>query len=395
VRGFLAYQYFKVLLFLLAVFLPFWEILARQSVYPTDSEVNVMKKLINEVENVVTEQVAGLALANPDLKLVTDPYFIYHEKSVGKVSLVSGGGSGHEPLHAGFVGQGMLTAACPGSVFTSPTPDQMMECGKAIPNEQGVLYFIKNYTGDILNFEMAVEMLHMEDIKVGSIVIDDDVAVKDSLYTAGRRGVAATVLIEKIVGAAAEAGKDIDYCEQLATRLNNRARSFGVALSACVVPANGKPSFELADDELEFGVGIHGEPGIERRAYKDVDTTTAEMLEELLAPGTYTRVLKTWNRETGEWIETEQTTEEFAAGDELIVLVNGLGGTPESELFGAYRKVHTALETAGYKVARTLVGNYCTSLNMEGFSITLLKADAETLELWDAPVDAPSLRWGC
>lgn len=360
-----------------------------------NSEVNVMKKLINEVESVVSEQVEGLVLANPELKLVTDPYFIYHDKSQGKVSLVSGGGSGHEPLHAGFVGKGMLTAACPGAVFTSPTPDQMMECGKAIPNEEGVLYFIKNYTGDILNFEMAVEMLHMEGIKVGSVVIDDDVAVKDSLYTAGRRGVAATVLIEKIVGAAAEAGKDISYCEALATRLNNRARSFGVALSACVVPANGKPSFELADNEIEFGVGIHGEPGIERREYKNVDTTTSQMLEEILASDSYSRVLKTWDREEGAWIETEQVTESFEKGDDLIVLVNGLGGTPESELFGAYRKVHKELEAAGFNVARTLVGNYCTSLNMEGFSITLLKADQETLELWDAPVDAPSLRWGC
>jgi len=354
-----------------------------------------MKKLINEVENVVSEQVKGLALANPELKLVEDPCFIYHEKSKDKVSLVSGGGSGHEPMHAGFVGKGMLTAACPGAVFTSPTPDQMIECGKTIPNTNGVLYLIKNYTGDILNFEMAVEMLHMEDIQVGSIVIDDDVAVKDSLYTAGRRGVAATVLIEKLVGAAAEAGNNLAYCEQLATRLNNRSRSIGIALSACVVPANGKPSFVLADNEIEFGVGIHGEPGIERRAYKNVDTTTSEMVSELLNSQPYTRILKTWNREMGEWTETKQTTEEFAKGDDLIVLVNGLGGTPESELFGAYRKVHEELEAAGFNIARTLVGNYCTSLNMEGFSITLMKADEETLELWDAPVEAPSMRWGC
>lgn len=343
----------------------------------------------------VSEQVKGLALANPNLILVDDPCFIYHEKSQGKVALVSGGGSGHEPMHAGFVGKGMLTAACPGSIFTSPTPDQMLECGKTIPNEKGVLYFIKNYTGDILNFEMAVEMLHMEDISVGSITIDDDVAVKDSLYTAGRRGVAATVLIEKIVGAAADKGYDLASCEALATRLNNRSRSIGIALSACVVPANGKPSFILADDEIEFGVGIHGEPGIERRTYRDVKTSTAEMIQELLESKPYTRMLKTWNRESGEWCETEQTTEELNGGDDLIVLVNGLGGTPESELFGAYHHVHQALTDAGFTVARTLVGNYCTSLNMEGFSITLLKADAETLELWDAPVDAPSLRWGC
>ncbi len=354
-----------------------------------------MKKLINDVENVVSEQVKGLALANPDLKLIEDPCFIYHEKSQDKVSLVSGGGSGHEPLHAGFVGKGMLTAACPGAVFTSPTPDQMIECGKTIPNEKGVLYLIKNYTGDVLNFEMAVEMLHMDSITVGSIVIDDDIAVKDSLYTAGRRGVAATVLIEKLVGAAADAGKNIEYCEALATRLNNRSRSIGVALSACVVPANGKPSFVLADDEIEFGVGIHGEPGIERREYKNADTTTSEMLKELLEAQPYTRILKTWNRETGEWVETEQTTENLEKGDNLIVLVNGLGGTPESELFGTYRKVHEELEDAGFNIARTLVGNYCTSLNMEGFSITLLKADEEILELWDAPVATPSMRWGC
>ncbi|WP_117232777.1 dihydroxyacetone kinase subunit DhaK [Vibrio maerlii] len=354
-----------------------------------------MKKLINRVEDVVSEQVEGLVLAHPELKLNTDPYFIYHDKNQGKVSLVSGGGSGHEPLHAGFIGEGMLTAACPGAVFTSPTPDQMIECGKAIPNEEGVLYFIKNYTGDVLNFEMAVEMLHMEGIKVGSVLIDDDVAVKDSAYTAGRRGVAATVLIEKIVGAAAQAGKDIDYCEQLAAKLNNRSRSFGVALSACVVPANGKPSFTLEDNEMEFGVGIHGEAGIERREYKDVDTTTSQMLEELMGSQPYTRTIRTWDREAGDWVENEVTTEEFNTGDDLIVLVNGLGGTPESELYGAYRKVHKEITEAGFNIAASLVGDYCTSLNMEGFSITLLKADKETLDLWNAPVNTPALRWGC
>ncbi|WP_409202841.1 dihydroxyacetone kinase subunit DhaK [Vibrio sp. SS-MA-C1-2] len=354
-----------------------------------------MKKLINDVENVVAEQAKGLVLANKNLILNEDPCYIYHEQSQGKVALVSGGGSGHEPLHAGFVGKGMLTGACLGAVFTSPTPDQMIECGQKLASDAGVLYFIKNYTGDILNFEMAVEMLHMEGVKVGSVVIDDDVAVKDSAFTAGRRGVAATVLIEKIVGAAAENGYSIDECEALAMKLNNRARSFGIALSACVVPANGKPSFVLADDEIEFGVGIHGEAGIERRSYKDVDSVTSQMLEELLGSQPYTRTLKTWDRNDGLWIENEITTEELSTSDDIIVLVNGLGGTPESELQGAYRKVHTELESAGFNIAASLVGNYCTSLNMEGFSITILKADEETMKLWNEPVNTTSMRWGC
>ncbi|WP_028481446.1 dihydroxyacetone kinase subunit DhaK [Pseudovibrio exalbescens] len=353
-----------------------------------------MKKLINKVEDVVKEQMEGLVLAHPQLNLCTEPYYVWRETAGDKVALVSGGGSGHEPMHAGFIGEGMLTAACPGQVFSSPTPDQMYECGKTVKSDKGVLLIIKNYTGDVLNFESAVELLHFDDIPVGSITIDDDVAVKDSLYTAGRRGVGATVLIEKLLGAAAERGDDLAAIEALGRALNNRSRSFGIALDACVVPAAGKPSFDLADGEMEFGVGIHGEPGIERRPYTDVQSVVADMLKELLANTGYTRTVRSWNREDGSWIEEQSTVEDFAAGDELIVLVNGMGATPESELFGAYRETHKGLEAAGFKVARSLVGNYCTSLNMEGFSITLLKADADTLALWDAPVAAPSLRWG-
>ncbi|SFU14803.1 dihydroxyacetone kinase DhaK subunit [Pseudovibrio denitrificans] len=353
-----------------------------------------MKKLINRVEDVVAEQLAGMRAARPELKFSEEPRYIWREDNEDKISLISGGGSGHEPLHAGYIGKGMLTAACPGEVFTSPTPDQMYECGKEVNNGKGVLFFIKNYTGDVLNFESAVELLHFDDIPVGSITIDDDVAVKDSLYTAGRRGVGATVLIEKIVGAAAEAGYDLAQCEELTLRLNNRARSFGVALSACTVPANGKPSFELADNEIEFGVGIHGEPGIERRSYSDLNTLVEQMCDEIINTPAYTRTVRTWDREVGEWKEQDITTEEFKQGDQFIVMVNGLGGTTQGELYGVYGKMAECFDKAGYKLARNLVGNYCTALDMEGFSITLLKADEETLKLWDVPVNAPALRWG-
>ncbi|MGB5445427.1 MAG: dihydroxyacetone kinase subunit DhaK [Psychromonas sp.] len=354
-----------------------------------------MKKLINKVDDVVEEQLKGMRLAHPELQYNAEPRYLMRESTSDKVALISGGGSGHEPLHAGFIGKGMLTAACPGEIFTSPTPDQMYECGKAINSKAGTLFFIKNYTGDILNFETAVELLHMDGIPVGTVLIDDDVAVKDSLYTAGRRGVAATVLVEKIVGAAAEQGYSLKQCEQLGRRVNNAARSFGVALSACVVPAAGKPSFVLEDNIVEFGVGIHGEPGIERREYKDADSLIEQMFAEIKDCPDYSRALREWDREKGEWVDTEIVSAPFSAGDEYIVLVNGFGGTPESELYGAFGKLHECCEKADFKIARTLVGNYCTAINMEGLSITFLKADKEILDLWDAPVNAPSLRWGC
>ncbi|MFT6986485.1 MAG: dihydroxyacetone kinase-like protein [Psychromonas sp.] len=354
-----------------------------------------MKQLINKVENIVEEQISGMALAHPELQYNAHPRYLIGPSSSEKVALISGGGSGHEPLHIGFIGQGMLTAACPGEIFTSPTPDQMYECAKAVNNQAGILFLIKNYTGDVLNFETAVELLHSDGIAVGSVLIDDDVAVKDSIYTAGRRGVAATVLVEKIVGAAAQRGYSLTQCEILARRVNNAARSFGVALSACTVPAAGKPSFILEDDIVEFGVGIHGEPGIERKAYTDLDSLIEQMFAEIKDCPEYTRILQQWDRETGQWLKNPVTIEPFVANEQYIVLVNGFGGTPESQLYGAYAKLTECCAQANFKIARQLVGNYCTALNMQGLSITLLKADAEILALWDDPVNTPALRWGC
>ncbi|MCW8348380.1 dihydroxyacetone kinase subunit DhaK [Vibrio sp. ZSDZ65] len=352
-----------------------------------------MKKLINSVEDVVKEQMEGLAASRPQLKANYEPRYMWHEETPGQVALVSGGGAGHEPLHAGFIGKGMLTGACPGEVFTSPTPDQMYECGNQVNTGEGVLFFIKNYTGDVLNFETAVELLHSDGIKVGSVLIDDDVAVKDSLYTAGRRGVAGTVLVEKIVGAAADKGDSLEKCEALAHRINNNCRSFGVALDACVVPAAGKPSFQLADDEVEFGVGIHGEPGIERIKFTSADELVDKMFLELKENISYSRTLRLWNRVEGEWDEVESTVEDFVTNHDYIAIVNGLGATPESELYGVYNRLAYNCEKEGYRIARNLVGNYCTSLNMEGVSITLLKADKEMLELFDAPVDTAAMKW--
>jgi len=354
-----------------------------------------MKKLINQIDTVVTEQMEGLAACWPHLQVNYDPRFIWHPQHGNAVALVSGGGSGHEPLHAGFIGTGMLTGACPGEVFTSPTPDQMIECARKVDNGAGVLFFIKNYTGDILNFETAVEMLHEEGINVGTVIIDDDVAVKDSLYTAGRRGVAGTLFVEKIVGAAALQGYNLEACEKLGHEVNNATRSFGVALAACTVPAAGKPSFELADNEIEFGVGIHGEPGIERRSLQDVDTLVDSVMAQLMDDTPWLRTLRHWDRHTGGWVETTSTNTQFDNHGEYIVLINGLGGTPESELYGVARAVTQAAHQRGINIVRHLVGNYCTSLDMAGFSVSLLKCPPTLLQLWDAPVNTPALRWGC
>ncbi|MFR9720643.1 dihydroxyacetone kinase subunit DhaK [Aeromonas diversa] len=356
-----------------------------------------MKKLINAVDAVVREQLMGMAAAHPELKVRIEPHFITRADApvAGKVALVSGGGSGHEPMHGGLVGRGMLDGACPGEVFTSPTPDQMYECAQAVDGGAGVLFLVKNYTGDVLNFETAVELLHGEGVKVGFTLVDDDVAVKDSLYTAGRRGVAATVVIEKLVGAAAEAGYDLARCEALARRINNQSRSIGVALHACTVPAAGKPSFTLADDELEFGVGIHGEPGIERRAYQGLDTLVEQMFLTLTENVPYHRTLRRWDREQGGWLEDQVTIEPLGQGDRVIALVNSLGGTPLSELYGVYGKLAQLCDKAGIHLVRNLIGPYCTSLDMSGISITLVKVDDELMGLWDAPVHTPALRRGC
>jgi phosphoenolpyruvate---glycerone phosphotransferase subunit DhaK len=355
-----------------------------------------MKKLINAVENVLTEQLQGMALAHPELKISLDPKYIVRVGApfAGKVAVISGGGSGHEPLHGGFVGVGMLTAACPGEVFTSPTPDQMYEAAKAAASDAGVLFIVKNYTGDVLNFETAAEMVHSEGIKVQNVIVDDDVAVKDSLFTAGRRGVGTTVILEKIVGAAAEAGYDLDQCAELARKVNRNGRSMGMALTSCTVPAAGKPTFTLAEDEVEIGVGIHGEPGQYRAKLRPLDEIAETLAKDIFEDGAYKRTLREWDRENGTWIERDMIDDPLQKGDQVIVLVNSMGGTPLSELYAAYRKLASLCSERGITIARKLVGPYITSLEMQGFSITVVKADDEMLRFWDAPVHTPALRWG-
>lgn len=331
-----------------------------------------MKKLINEVEKVVEESLQGLVKAHADLvKLHPSVRAVLRVDSPKeKVAVISGGGSGHEPMHTGFVGFGMLDAACPGEIFTSPTPDQMYEAAKAVNGGKGVLYIVKNYSGDIMNFQMAADMLAGEGIPVEQVIINDDVAVEDSLYTAGRRGVGGTVLAEKIVGAKAEEGASLEEVKKLCERVNANVRSMGMALTSCTVPAAGKPTFELGPDEMEIGIGIHGEPGRQRMKVK-----TAREIVEMLA----TAVVEDLP---------------FKAGDEVLAFVNGMGGTPLSELYIVYNDLSDFLEKKGIKIVRNLVGNYITSLEMQGCSITLLRLDEEMKRLWDAPVCTPGLRWG-
>lgn len=354
-----------------------------------------MKKMINKVEDVVKQQLEGFAIAHKELEVSLDPMFIVRKnQSHSKVAIISGGGSGHEPMHGGFVGQGMLDGACPGEMFTSPTPDQMYECGLKAHSGKGVLFLVKNYTGDVLNFETSLELLHAEGIEVQTALIDDDVAVKDSLYTAGRRGVATTVLAEKILGAAAESSYTLEQLSVLAKRIANNGRSFGVGLKACTVPAAGKPSFTLEDNEVEFGVGIHGEPGIERRPYVDCDSLTESMMAEILNNNPYVREVRLWDNSIGDWKTETWTTEPLLKGDKVIVLINNLGATPESELYIVFRKVAETLTEQGITIERSIIGSYCTSLDMQGVSITILNADKEMIALFDRPVKTPSLCWG-
>lgn len=332
-----------------------------------------MKKLINKPEDIVTEELQGIAAAHPELvKIHYEPNFIMRADSPvkGKVGILSGGGSGHEPMHGGFVGQGMLDAACPGAVFTSPTPDQMLEATKAISGGAGVLHIVKNYTGDVLNFEMAADLARSEGIEVEAVVTDDDVAVKDSLYTAGRRGVGVTVLAEKIVGAAAEQRRPLKDVAELCRKVNAQGRSMGMALTSCTVPQAGKPTFDLPEDEMEIGIGIHGEPGRIRMKLK----TAAEITEMLAIP-----ILDDLP---------------FKKGDAVLAFVNGMGGTPLIELYVVYNELAKICAGRGVKIARNLIGSYITSLEMAGCSITLLKLDDELTRLWDAPVKTPALRWG-
>ena len=332
-----------------------------------------MKKLINNPNDVVTEALLGIEAAHPDLRVDHVNKVIYRSDAPkqGKVGIVSGGGSGHEPLHGGFVGLGMLDAACAGEMFTSPVPDQMMAATKLVDGGAGVLHVVKNYTGDVMNFEMAAEMAAGETgARVVSVVTDDDVAVQDSLYTAGRRGVGVTVLVEKIAGAAAEEGRDLDQVAEVARKVNAQGRSMGVALTSCTVPAAGKPTFEISDTEMELGVGIHGEPGRQRLPLAPAKEIAAMLVEPILKDLP------------------------FNSGDPVIAFVNGLGGTPLIELYVMFNEVNAILGAHGVQVARSLVGSYITSLDMAGSSVTLLKVDDELLALWDAPVRTPGLRWG-
>ncbi|MBP9502079.1 MAG: dihydroxyacetone kinase subunit DhaK [Candidatus Promineofilum sp.] len=354
-----------------------------------------MKKLINAIPDVVTEQLEGMAAAHADLiKVHFEPNYIYRADApvAGKVAIISGGGSGHEPMHGGFVGMGMLDAACPGEVFTSPTPDQMYEAAKAVNSGAGVLFLVKNYTGDVLNFEMAADMAYADGIAVQNILIDDDVAVKDSLYTAGRRGVGTTVLVEKIVGAAAEAGYSLEQCANLARKANSDGRSMGMALTSCTVPAAGKPIFELGENEMEIGIGIHGEPGQKRMPLVSADEITTMMANEIINDGAYTRTVR--ELEDGQWVDKVLVDEPFRKGDRVIAFVNSMGGTPVSELYTVYRKLAQVCEANGITIVRNLIGPYITSLEMAGMSITLMKVDDEILKFWDAPVKTPGLRWG-
>jgi phosphoenolpyruvate---glycerone phosphotransferase subunit DhaK len=332
-----------------------------------------MKKLINEPDAVVREALEGIEAAHGDrLRVTYDPYVIVRADAPkqGKVGIISGGGSGHEPMHGGFVGPGMLDAACPGEVFTSPTPDQMLEATKAVDGGAGVLHIVKNYTGDVLNFEMAADLAKGEGIEVEAVVTNDDVAVQDSLYTAGRRGVGITVIAEKICGAAADEGQSLQQVTELCRKVNGQGRSMGMALTPCITPGSGEPSFELADDEMEIGIGIHGEPGRYREklapASSIVERLASAIVEDL----------------------------PYESGDRVLAFVNGMGGTPLIELYIVYNELNKFLQGKGITIERNLIGNYITSLEMAGCSITLLKLDDDLVRLWDAPVDTPALRWG-
>ncbi|RKT57256.1 dihydroxyacetone kinase subunit DhaK [Saccharothrix australiensis] len=332
-----------------------------------------MKKIINDPATVVADALRGMALAHADLLDVQyDPAVVVRADAPvpRKVAVVSGGGSGHEPLHGGFVGRGMLDAACPGAVFTSPTPDQVQAALARTDGGAGAVLIVKNYTGDVLNFETGAELAAVDGVDVRTVVVDDDVAVRDSLFTAGRRGVGGTVLVEKVVGAAAERGVGLDGCEALARKVIGQVRSMGLALSPCTVPHAGQPSFALGDDEMELGVGIHGEPGRRRVPLAPADSLVPALLDPILADLP------------------------FAEGDRVLLFTNGMGGTPLMELYLAHGIAERLLAERGITVERRLVGPYVTSLEMQGMSLTLLKLDDELVELWDAPVRTAALRWG-
>ncbi len=328
-----------------------------------------MKIFANDVENILVESLSGFASAHRDLvSLHLDPHFVTRaNKAESKVALISGGGSGHEPLHTGFIGYGMLDAACPGHVFTSPTPDQMLAAAEAVECGKGVLFIVKNYAGDVMNFEMAAEMLSCDH---ATVLTSDDVAVINSTYTTGRRGVAGTVIIEKVVGSLAETGADLASCKALGDKVNQRTASMGVALSSCTVPAAGRPTFDISDDELEMGVGIHGEPGRRREPMRPADEIVADVVAAILHD------LKP------------------AKGSEILLMINGFGATPLMQLYVLYHSASRLLEAEGLTISRSLVGNYTTALDMAGASVTVCLLDDEIKQHWDSPVHTPALRWG-
>jgi dihydroxyacetone kinase-like protein len=331
-----------------------------------------VKKLINDPAEVVRDALRGLAAAHPDLRVDADHQVVLRGDAPrpGKVGIVSGGGSGHEPLHAGFVGMGMLDAACPGAVFTSPVPDQVHAATKAVNSGAGVVHIVKNYTGDVMNFAMAAELALEDGVKVDSVLVNDDVAVQDSLYTAGRRGTGATVVVEKVAGALAEQGAEMPDVAAVARKANELSRSFGIALTACTTPAAGRPTFDIGDDEIELGIGIHGEPGRERRRIGPASELTEVAANAILDDMPLER------------------------GQHVITIVNGMGGTPLLELYVVFAELARILSGRGITIARSLVGNYVTSLDMAGCSLTITRADPDIVTLWDAPVRTPALRWG-
>ncbi|MDZ4098988.1 MAG: dihydroxyacetone kinase subunit DhaK [Methylophilaceae bacterium] len=328
-----------------------------------------MKIFVNDVENLLVESLSGFAQAHHDLvSLKLDPHYVTRaQKAKNKVALISGGGSGHEPLHTGFIGYGMLDAACPGHVFTSPTPDQMLAAAEAVECGRGVLFIVKNYAGDVMNFEMAAEMLSCEH---ATVLTSDDVAVENSTYTTGRRGVAGTVIVEKVVGSLAETGADLAACKALGDKVNQRTASMGVALTSCTVPAAGRPTFDISDDELEIGVGIHGEPGRRREAMRRADEIVADIVAAILQDLTP------------------------AKGSEVLLMINGFGATPLMQLYMLYHSASKFLEAQGLKIARSLVGNYTTALDMAGASVTVCALDDEIKQHWDSPVHTAAMRWG-
>jgi dihydroxyacetone kinase-like protein len=356
-----------------------------------------VKKLINAPADVVPESLQGMAAAHADLiKVSYDPIFVHRADAPvqGKVAVISGGGSGHEPTHVGFVGPGMLDAACPGDVFVSPTTEQIFEAIRVVQGGAGVLNVVKCYWDDMDVFAEAAELAHGEGIPVANILIDDDVAVSESVYSHGRRGTGTTVLAEKICGAAAELGYDLLKLADLCRRVNLNGRSMGIAFTPSTVPAKGTPSFEIGENEMEVGIGIHGEPGRERMSLKAADEITQVLALEIIDDPAYERTVREFDSGKGEWVDIDLVNPPLQPGDQLLAFVNGMGGTPIPELYIVYRKLEEICQEKGLTIVRNLIGAYITAIEMQGASITLLRMDDEMLKLWDAPVNTPRLRWG-